>query len=162
MRSLTLDVRYDEAALARIPQTGPVVFVANHPYGVLDGIVISWLVEKVRPDFLVLTNAVLMRAQEVRDYILPIDFSDTPGGARDRTCDRARRRARSSTAAARWWCFRPAAFRRRPIGSGGAGGRRALAALRRPAHPALEGDGRRRSGSAARTAACSRSPAMSA
>ena len=57
---------------------GPTVFVANHPYGVLDGIVISWLVEKVRPDFLVLTNAVLMRAEEVRDYVLPIDFSDTP------------------------------------------------------------------------------------
>ena len=60
--SLALDVRYDAAALARIPRTGPVVFVANHPYGVLDGIVISWLVEKIRSDFVVLTNAVLMRA----------------------------------------------------------------------------------------------------
>src|ERR1700733_11984078 len=78
VRSLALDVRYDAAALARIPKSGPVVFVANHPYGVLDGIVISWLVHKVRPDFVVLTNAVLMRAQEVRDYVLPIDFSDTP------------------------------------------------------------------------------------
>jgi putative hemolysin len=45
---------------------------------VLDGIVISWLVEKVRPDFVVLTNAVLMRAEEVRDFVLPIDFSETP------------------------------------------------------------------------------------
>jgi putative hemolysin len=78
VRSLALDVRYDEAALALAPRSGPTVFVANHPYGVLDGIVISWLVEKVRPDFLVLTNAVLMRAEEVRDYVLPIDFSDTP------------------------------------------------------------------------------------
>jgi putative hemolysin len=78
VRSLALDVVYDEAALARLPRTGPTVFVANHPYGVLDGIVISWLVQKVRPDFLVLTNAVLMRAAEVRDYVLPIDFSDNP------------------------------------------------------------------------------------
>jgi putative hemolysin len=78
VRSLALNVLYDEAALARLPRSGAVVFVANHPYGVLDGIVISWLVEKVRPDFLVLTNAVLMRAQEVRDYVLPIDFSDAP------------------------------------------------------------------------------------
>jgi putative hemolysin len=78
VRSLALDVLYDEAALARLPRTGPTVFVANHPYGVLDGLVISWLVQKVRPDFLVLTNAVLMRAEEVRDYVLPIDFSETP------------------------------------------------------------------------------------
>ena len=78
VRSLALDVLYDEAALARLPRSGPTVFVANHPYGVLDGLVISWLVQKVRSDFLVLTNALLMRAPEVRDYILPIDFSETP------------------------------------------------------------------------------------
>jgi putative hemolysin len=77
VRSLALDVRYDPASLETIPKTGPVVIVANHPYGVLDGIVISWLVEKVRSDFVVLTNAVLMRANEVRDFILPIDFSGT-------------------------------------------------------------------------------------
>ena len=63
VRSLALDVRYDAAALAHVPKTGPVVFVANHPYGVLDGIVVSWLVEKVRSDFVVLTHAVLRRAQ---------------------------------------------------------------------------------------------------
>jgi putative hemolysin len=77
LRALALDVVYDESALSRIPRSGPVVFVANHPYGVLDGIAISWLVQKVRPDFVVLTNAVLLRADEVRDYVLPIDFSDT-------------------------------------------------------------------------------------
>ncbi|MGH6797357.1 MAG: GNAT family N-acetyltransferase [Roseiarcus sp.] len=50
VRSLELDVRYDAHALAAVPKTGPVVFVANHPYGVLDGIVMAWLVSKVRSD----------------------------------------------------------------------------------------------------------------
>ena len=77
VRCLKLDVRFEMSALARIPKTGPVVVVANHPYGVLDGIVVSWLIEKARPDFVVLTNAVLMRAPEVRDFVLPIDFSES-------------------------------------------------------------------------------------
>ncbi len=94
VRSLALDVRFDAAALARVPKTGPVVFVANHPYGVLDGIVISWLVEKVRSDFVVLTNAVLMRAPEVRDFILPIDFSETEEAQRTNLASRAAARAR--------------------------------------------------------------------
>ncbi|HEY1940529.1 MAG TPA: lysophospholipid acyltransferase family protein [Roseiarcus sp.] len=94
VRSLALDVRHDAAALARVPRTGPVVFVANHPYGVLDGIVISWLVEKVRPDFAVLTNAVLLRAPEVRDFVLPIDFSETEEAQRTNLASRAAARAR--------------------------------------------------------------------
>jgi putative hemolysin len=53
VRWLELDVRYDPHALAAVPKTGPVVFVANHPYGVLDGIVMAWLVSNARPDFLI-------------------------------------------------------------------------------------------------------------
>ena len=64
VRSLELDVRYDADALSAIPRTGPVVFVANHPYGVLDGIVMAWLASKVRSDFVVLTHIVLTRAPE--------------------------------------------------------------------------------------------------
>ena len=93
VRQLKLDVRYDPAALDRVPRTGPVVIVANHPYGVLDGIVISWLIEKIRRDFVVLTNAVLMRAPEVRDHILPIDFSGTPEATQTNIDSRAAARA---------------------------------------------------------------------
>ena len=93
VRSLDLDVQFDRAALARIPKTGPLVVVANHPYGVLDGIVISWLVEKVRSDFVVLTHSALMRAPEVRDFILPIDFSATEEAQRTNLASRAAARA---------------------------------------------------------------------
>ena len=93
VRSLALDVRYDAHALAAMPKTGPVVVVANHPYGVLDGIVISWLVSKVRPDFVVLTNAVLMRAPEVHGFILPIDFSETEEAQQTNLASRAAARA---------------------------------------------------------------------
>ena len=89
VRSLRLDVRYDPAALAAVPRAGPVVVVANHPYGVLDGIVISWLVGQVRSDFLVLTNAVLLRAPEIAAHALPIDFGPTGEATRNNLASRA-------------------------------------------------------------------------
>jgi putative hemolysin len=77
LRKLELKVHCNEDALANIPREGPLVIVANHPFGVLDGVVISYLVSRVRDDFLVLTNSVLYRAEEIRRYLLPVDFSET-------------------------------------------------------------------------------------
>jgi putative hemolysin len=93
VRTLALEVRFDAAALTRMPKTGPVVVVANHPYGLLDGIVISWLVEKVRSDFVVLTHSALMRAPEVREFVLPIDFSATDEARKINLASRASARA---------------------------------------------------------------------
>jgi putative hemolysin len=93
VRSLELDVRYDADALAAVPKTGPVVFVANHPYGVLDGIVMAWLVSKVRSDFVVLTHIVLTRAPEAARFILPVDFSGTEEAERTNLASRAAARA---------------------------------------------------------------------
>jgi len=77
IRLLELKVCYDAARLAAWPKTGPLVVVCNHPYGVLDGLVSCAIVARVRPDFKVLTNAVICRAEELRPYLLPIDFAET-------------------------------------------------------------------------------------
>ncbi len=79
IRMLGLRLHYDRDALAAAPSTGPLVLVANHPFGVVDGLVIGYLAEQLRPDFKILANSVLYRAPEMRDYILPIDFDPTPG-----------------------------------------------------------------------------------
>lgn len=93
IRMLNLDIQFDAASLGNIPSTGAVVIVANHPYGVLDGITISWLVERVRKDFLVLTNAVLLRAPEIQDHVLAVDFATTPEAMETNLRSRARARA---------------------------------------------------------------------
>ncbi|HEY4124870.1 MAG TPA: hypothetical protein VGM36_09665, partial [Rhizomicrobium sp.] len=77
IRRLELNIVYNADALARWPKTGPLVVVANHPFGVLDGLIICHLVSKVREDFRVLTNSVLYRAEEIRSFLLPVDFADT-------------------------------------------------------------------------------------
>lgn len=81
VRQLGLQVEHDPARLAALPASGPVVVVANHPFGVLDGIVLSHLIARRRSDFKVLTHNALYRAPEVRPFILPIDFAPTPAAA---------------------------------------------------------------------------------
>jgi putative hemolysin len=76
IRRLELNVTCNEAKLATWPKTGPLVVVSNHPFGVLDGLVICHLVAKVRTDFRVLTNSVLFRAEEIKSFMLPIDFAE--------------------------------------------------------------------------------------
>jgi putative hemolysin len=77
IRQLELKITCNEEALHQLPGTGPLVIVANHPFGVLDGLIISYLTSKVRDDFLVLTNSVLYQADEIRAHLLPIDFAET-------------------------------------------------------------------------------------
>lgn len=77
VRKLELNLVYDKAKWDAVPKDGPLVIVANHPFGVLDGIVISYLTSRIRPRFKVLTNSVLFRAPEVRPFLLPIDFAES-------------------------------------------------------------------------------------
>jgi putative hemolysin len=78
MRILDLKVDYNEDALARLPKSGPCVIVANHPFGVLDGLIIAYLTSRVRNDFVILTSGtVFNQADEIRSYLLPIDFPYT-------------------------------------------------------------------------------------
>jgi putative hemolysin len=77
IRRLELKLSYNEDALQHLPREGALVIVANHPFGVLDGVIISFLTSKVRNDFIVLTNSVLYQADEIRAHLLPIDFAET-------------------------------------------------------------------------------------
>jgi putative hemolysin len=77
IRRLELKIACDDAKLAAWPKSGPLVIVCNHPFGVLDGLIICHLVAKVRTDFRILTNSVLYRANEIKPFLLPIDFAET-------------------------------------------------------------------------------------
>ena len=77
IRKLQLNLVYDRARWNAVPKDGPLVIVANHPFGVLDGIIISYMTSQIRTRFKVLTNSVLFRAPEVQPFLLPIDFAET-------------------------------------------------------------------------------------
>ena len=94
LRQLELRVVCNDEALQRLPKTGPLVIVANHPFGVLDGLIISYLASRVRDDFLVLTNSVLYQAEEIQSYLLPIDFAETKEALGTNLKSRAKAKAR--------------------------------------------------------------------
>jgi putative hemolysin len=70
---MNVDLRVDEADVRHIPKKGPVVVVANHPYGMLDGVVLGVLLARVRPDVKVMTNFLLEGVPELEEYCIFVD-----------------------------------------------------------------------------------------
>jgi len=78
---LSLDIR--GGALDNIPKTGPLILVANHPYGILDGLMMGYILSVVRGDFRILANNVFHKAQDLNRVILPISFDETKEAVRE-------------------------------------------------------------------------------
>ena len=72
---VTLDV--GPHGLPRIPAEGPLVVVANHPFGILDGLALGRILAARRPHFRIIAHKVFHRAGELESVILPISFDET-------------------------------------------------------------------------------------
>lgn len=65
--------------IAHIPRTGPVVVVANHPHGLVDGMVLAEIIARVRADFGILTREFPSSLAEfVSPFVIPVPFPDDP------------------------------------------------------------------------------------
>ena len=67
-------------ALSNIPSEGPVILIANHPYGILDGLMMGHILSQARGDFRILANSVFRKAEDLNRIVLPISFDETPEG----------------------------------------------------------------------------------
>lgn len=59
--------------LTRIPEKGPLVVVANHPYGALEGMILMAALLRRRPDVKVLANFFLSAIEELRPLLVSVD-----------------------------------------------------------------------------------------
>lgn len=77
----SLKVRYahGENDLENIPKTGPFVIVANHPFGMLDGLVLLDIVARIRPDVKIVANLLMSRIEEIKDFFIPINPFEEAG-----------------------------------------------------------------------------------
>ncbi len=72
-----LSLEIISGSLDNIPRTGPVVVLANHPYGILDGLMLGQIMSRTRGDFRILAHKVFSKAEDINDVILPISFDET-------------------------------------------------------------------------------------
>lgn len=79
LAEMRVDLRVDAADVARIPATGSVVVVANHPFGMLDGAVLAVLLTRVRPDVKVMTNYLLRDVPELARHCIFVKPFESSG-----------------------------------------------------------------------------------
>lgn len=63
--------------LADIPTTGPLILIANHPYGILDGLMMGHILSTVRGDFRIMAHQVFRKSADLNQVILPVSFDET-------------------------------------------------------------------------------------
>ncbi len=63
-----------EAQLQRIPKTGAVIVVANHPHGLVDGMVLAETIGRVRTDYKILTRSLLTGVNAIDQFMIPVPF----------------------------------------------------------------------------------------
>ena len=74
LKVLNIDLQTPKEQIARIPQTGPLVVVSNHPHGLLDGILLAALIGRVRTDYKVLTRSLLTGVEPIEEFMIPVAF----------------------------------------------------------------------------------------
>lgn len=74
LKVMQISVKTPAEQVAKIPKEGPVVVVANHPHGLVDGLVMAELIGQVRTDYKILTRSLLTGIPEIDPFMLPVPF----------------------------------------------------------------------------------------
>jgi putative hemolysin len=73
LNEMQVDCGVSDADLKNIPTSGPLVVVANHPFGMIEGAILGSLLGRVRSDVKVMTNYLLAGIPELRQSCVFVD-----------------------------------------------------------------------------------------
>ena len=79
LRLMRVRIVTNDEGWASAPKDGPLLIIANHPFGVVDGLAIMHMALKLRPDVKIMVHSLLCQPPEAQGYLLPVDFSGTAG-----------------------------------------------------------------------------------
>lgn len=70
LEAMNVHPQVSASDLLQVPKEGPVVAVANHPFGLIEGALLGSLLATVRPDVKVMANHLLSTLPEARQYCI--------------------------------------------------------------------------------------------
>lgn len=79
---LDIDIDVAEHELARLPREGPVIVVANHPFGGIEGLILGHLLRTVRSDVRLLANEMLKQIPDMQPLCIFVDALETKSARR--------------------------------------------------------------------------------
>ena len=71
---LGINLLTKQSEIAKIPRKGSLVITANHPHGLVDGMVLAELIGKVRTDYKILTRSLLTGVKQIDQFMIPVPF----------------------------------------------------------------------------------------
>jgi len=74
LKLMGIDLLTPPEQMDNIPEKGPLIVVANHPNGIVDGMILAALIGQKRDDFLILTRSLVSGIKEVKRFMLPVPF----------------------------------------------------------------------------------------
>src|SRR5438045_3450939 len=78
LQLLGITIAVDDFSAANIPAQGRTLFVANHPFGVLDSLIAIAVLGRARPDLRVLASSALGRIPELSGLVFGQEPRDEP------------------------------------------------------------------------------------
>lgn len=73
LSALNIDYKIPLQDLGRIPQTGPLIVVSNHPFGMIEGIILAKILTGIRNDVKIMANYLLANIPELKDSLITAD-----------------------------------------------------------------------------------------